>query len=570
MSRFGEWDQAQVLEEAKKIEDAARNGDSSKAFRDEDARITRSSVDPEVRRANAAAVTAQLERDGFLPVCGFDLAAAAHASYRAPQCGDTMGNTSNILTNSPSESIERAIYNRESYASNLQFGDSRPSVPKAPKAESTDSSKSANNGSLDRKSEMEMMQARLEAMRSELERIKAERKNADTPHDGKHHGRRDRHSEKNEDHDARNLSKPKSVEALPDVHKAKPNGADKLPHLPNLTEKDKHDKKPDAIESAKRMEELKAAEQLAARAHLKEMIGKLDLTIVAQRLDPNYGLKQAEVRPSVAVNTSKDGTMHIAGEPYGYIDLNAQTKLKVEKDGSILATDSKGTTYHFLSNPDKNHMLLETTDKENNKLRKFAPNDEKLISEKITRNKDGGYTSFKQYNTKEEPVVDHIVDPLVGKVFGPLLNPLNTNREDWVVSTTKIYGKDDRLQTETVDYGKSQYSPPLRAQKIQETFHYDPVKRAKDGVAAEHTYDNGFKYTELVSGQTYIQRRVVNHDVDPIKFENQSNKNGSVKYQGVDWALSNKQLREGVHIDKGQRDLPEIYFTWRTEGELEP
>ncbi|CAN5465730.1 hypothetical protein BH10CYA1_BH10CYA1_46910 [soil metagenome] len=523
MSNSGQWDHAQVIEEAKTIEEAAQHGDSSKAFRDEDDRITRSSRDPEVRRANAAAVTAQLERDGYLPVCGFDLAAAANGRYRAPGCGDKMGSVSNILTNSPSESIERAIYSREQNAGNLQFGDIRPSMPKeqhveAPKAPDVIRAKIDAKG--EGKSELDHMKALAEEMRKlneanqqlrkELEALKAGKQPVDTAHDAKADAAGKNHSQ----------------------------------------------------EINKQVEESKAAEQALSRTLLKEMVGKLDLSVAAKRIDKSDGDKQPEVTANVAVTANKDGSMHIAGEPYGTIDLDAKAKLKVEQDGSILATDSKGTTYHFLSKPDAHAMLLETTDKDNNILRKYAPNNEKLISESITRNADGGYTSSKQFNKNEVPYAEYFHGQ-------QLTNPLNTNRNDWITATSATYGKDNLLQSETVDYGKSGYKEAGEIRKVKEIFHYDHGKIADKGLYAEHFYDNGYKFCELSSGQTYIQRRVVDHDVDPVKYDDQAAKNGSVKYHGNDWALSNKQLRPGIHILRTQRDLPESYWNWSDEGELE-
>lgn len=576
MSKFGQWDEAQVKAEAAKIENAARHGDSSQAFREEDDRITRSSTDPEVRRANAAAVTAQLERDGYLPVCGFDLAAAAKASYRQPQCGDSMGRTSNILTNSPSESIERAIYNRESYAPNLQFGDTRPAVPKAELSMAKDASDIKHNGSGEKRAssksheesmnelaaKLKEMEEKKNSLQKEFEQLKNKGKESDTTYDGTRHDRKHdrshdrRHDNRNhprdrmpahEDEHVKELPKVKREDSkLPEYPKRKSDGADAHTELPKIkiVEKDKS-------------EESKVSEQQAiARVALKGMVATLDREVAAQRMKPTIGYGQQEVHANVGVTSYKDGSMHIAGEPYGTIDIGPKTKLTVEQDGSILATDTNGTKYHFLSKPDATGLLFERTDKENNILRKYAPNADKLISEVITQNSDGGTTSVKQFNKEEASVFN---------------NPVNTNRADWITSTSATWNKKGVLQSETVEYGRDSIYDLGEIRKTKEIFHYDEHgRRPKSGVSAEHFYDNGFKFTELGTGQTYIQRRAVSFADDPVKAEHQAakNHNGTETFEGVEWALSNKQLRKGVHIDRNDRKLPEDYSLWFNVGDL--
>jgi hypothetical protein len=68
------WNQTQVHAEAAKLEQAALKGDSTKAFSSENWDIEHSSTNPGIQRQNAASVTAQLQKDGFLPVVEFDLA----------------------------------------------------------------------------------------------------------------------------------------------------------------------------------------------------------------------------------------------------------------------------------------------------------------------------------------------------------------------------------------------------------------------------------------------------------------------------------------------------------------
>lgn len=567
MANDGIWNQTQVQNEAAKIEAAARCGDSTRAFQQEDRDINNSSINPEVRKANASAVSRQLEKDGFLPVCAFDMAKASQAPYQKPECGDGLLGSGrlnkDLVVYSPSISIERELFSKEQRTNvDMHFGTStRPDVPRDPKSEAPANREIKEVAPA--KVEKSATEKLLETMNARLEVLEKKNTALETELAEYKSGKRTSKV------DAPKVEAPK-VEAKAEVPKVfvptKPEAHKVEAPAPKPVGPAKAEvHKPEAKAEAFKIEAPKVTDSVdnsVMHSLLKQTVGKIDLITVVAVMNTGDGYTTPEVKPRVSITEDKDGAMHIKGEPYGTIDLDAKTQYKLDKDGAIVAKDSAGKSYRFYSSPTDTGMVLQTDDGHGNFLNKFAPNKEKLISQVVTRNSKE-WTSRSEYNSTEG---DYST------------NPLAVRRDDWMTGNTEIYdAQTGKLKTQVLDFGKS---ADEGIRKVQEIHHYNDDAATKRGVAVEHIYDNGYKFTELATGQTYIQRRVVAREDNPDKFRIQSEKNasvndpetanGSLTYGGKTWALSNKQLRPGIHIEGGQRDTPEGYRTWYTEGELDP